>query len=448
MFTIQEVIQKIKAVVKRRKTLLIIIPIFFLGLSIAALYVIEPTYESSTTILVEQDEQPLLDVYNLYSMRASYFSRPNALESFNQIIYSRSAMEMLIDSLHLGDSIKTIAQKQSLIGALKNSITTSAAEEANSFEIAFSSSDPVQARDAVALLSQFYIDMRTKVESKQSSETVEFLKTKLAEIEQMVDRQRQEVVNSTTQQIQEVAVNTEVMQNRLENISTRIQDADLAIYQTQARVDILERFLNQPEGSFSMQPLYRLSLSEIPNGEPLTALLSTYDRLSQQYTENYPGLQSTREQIVEVAARIKPAVEANLASLKSQRQDLESERQRIIQKLERSYVATQRSSGDKSNFNIYQELYAAIKKKLEQARINREMGSKTSDQFIVLDPPVISETPASPNKRLVLGAGLGLGLIISCLMVGFAEVMDTTIRSEEDLKLNKPVIAYLKDGRE
>lgn len=429
--------------IKRRKKLLILIPVFFLFLSIAALQVIEPTYESSITILVEQDEMPILDIYNVNGG----YRPPNRLEQFGKIIYSRSAMEMLIDSLHLGDSIQTIAQKQGLIAGLKNSITTSS-EDGSSFEIAFSSGDPVRARDGAALLAQFYINTRSRFESKEKNETVEFLENKLAEIETIVEQRREEIVSSTAQQIQEVAVNPEVMQNRLETISTRIQEVDLSIYQTETKVNILEEFLNQPEDSFSMLPLYRLSLEEIPNGEPLTDLLSRYDTLSQQYTENFPGLQNTREQIIEVAARIKPAIESNLSILRRQRQELNAERQRIIQNLEQSYVASQRSTGDQSRFSIYQELYDAIKKKLEQARINREMGNKTSDQFIVLDPPVISETPTSPNKPLVIGAGLGLGLIISCLMVGFAEVMDTTIRSEEDLKLNKPIIAYLKDGRE
>jgi uncharacterized protein involved in exopolysaccharide biosynthesis len=443
VFTIQEVIQKIKTVIKRRKKLLILIPIFFLGLSIAALYVIEPTYESSISILVEQDEMPILDIYNV---RGNYRA-PNRLESFDKIVYSRSAMEMLIDSLHLGDSIQTIAQKQALISGLRNSITTSS-DNASSFIITFSSGDPVQARDGAALLAQFYIDTRARFESKEKSETVEFLENKLAEIETVVDEQREEIVSSTSRQIQRVAVNPEVMQNRLETINTRIHDTELAIYQTETKVNILEEFLNQSGSNFSMLPLYRLSLEEIPNGEPLSALLSRYDTLSQQYTENYPGLQNTREQIIEVAARIKPAIESNLSILIKQRQELDAERQRIIQKLEQSYVATQRSTGDQSKFTIYQELYDAIKKKLEQARINREMGNKTSDQFIVLDPPVISENPTSPNKPLVIGAGLGLGLLISCMMVGFAELMDTTVRSEEDLKLNKPIIAYLKDGRE
>lgn len=450
MFTIQEVIEKIKTVIRRRKKLLIIIPIFFLCISIAALYVIEPKYQSSISILVEQDKESILDLYNINQS----FRPTEPLNSFNKIIYSRSAMEMLIDSLRLGDSVKTIAQKDALIGALRSSIST-AAERANAYEVAtsfdivFTSTDPVMARDAVELLAQFYMNTRSRFESKQSSETVEFLTLKLAEIEQIIDEEQEDIVSSTTEQIQQIGANPEVMQNRLESINTRLQETSMAVYQEETKVEILEEFLNQPEESFSMEQLYRLSLSEVPNGESLVGLLNEYDALSQQYTESYPGLRNTREQIIEVARRILPAVRSSLQNLIRQQEDLEMERRQIIQDLERSYIATQSKTDDESNYTIYQDLYGAIKKKLEQARINREMGNQAAVQFNVLDRPQISETPVSPNKRLVLGAGLGLGLFISCILIGFAEVMDTTIRSEEDLKkFNKPVIAYLKDGRE
>jgi hypothetical protein len=84
--------------------LLVVTPLFFLGLSIASLQVIEPKYTSSTSILVQKEET--LNPLVLYEMAVTIASE-DRLKSFNEIIYSRSTMEMLIDSLELDEEIET-----------------------------------------------------------------------------------------------------------------------------------------------------------------------------------------------------------------------------------------------------------------------------------------------------------------------------------------------------
>lgn len=442
MYHIQEIIRKVKGATRRRKKLLIFVPIFFVGLSLAALYFMEPTYESSTTFLVEQPSSSNMNVYDM----GGNTPQRNRLRALEKIVMSRSAMQMVMDSLGLDDTLETMSARQSMIEGLRQSVTVSA-EPNNSFSITVTSSDPVQARDMARLLSNHFINTQQQLESRRSSETVEFLQGKLEEMNKMLTQQRSELMNQRTQQMEQVAENPETLQRSLESTNQQIQQLDLQIHQVENRLSIIDDFLNQ-EGDMSVQPLHRLSLSEVPNGEELMTLMSQYDTLNQRYTENYPQLSNTKSQITEVTRRIRPAVQNNLNSLQSQRSELESKREQIMNDLERSYIASEQSSGDRSTYSIYQELTASIKKRLEQARINQEMDNMASMEYEVLDRPYVSQEPVSPNKRLVVGAGLGLGLLVSCLLAGFAEMLDTTIRREEDLKLKKPVIAYLKDGRQ
>src|SRR5690606_407978 len=109
--------QEIKRVVRRRKALLIITPILFIGLSLVALYMIEPKYSSSTTILVQKEGS--INPALLYQMDIEMEEEPESeLLAFESFITSRSTLEKLID--HLGfepDNINEI-NKKAIVEAL------------------------------------------------------------------------------------------------------------------------------------------------------------------------------------------------------------------------------------------------------------------------------------------------------------------------------------------
>lgn len=442
MYSTKEIVQQIKKVVKRRYKLFVFTPIFFVLLSGGAIYMIEPKYESSTTILVQKEEtlNPLL----LYQMAVNVASE-DRLKSFNEIIYSRSTMEMLIDSLGLDKNIHTEAEKQSLVEKVRKNITTSS-RASDSFEITFFNTDPVRARDGVQLLAQHFISSRLRLENRRNNETVEFFQSKLNELENIVDKQRESIVNSTAKQMKEQPVDPEALQTKLQAIDTQIDDLDWKISQEEQKAKIIKDFLNQKAENFSMQPIYKLPIDQLPFGTDLSELLKEYDGLKQKFTDSYPQLRSLRTQIIDIANRIAPALQSELTKMNRQRQDLSTQRAKVIQDMEKSFVETQRNNSKQSDFSIYQELYNDMKVKLEQARMTRDIGDKASEQFIVLDPAYIAKRPSSPNERLIIGVGLVLGIVMGALLMGVAEVLDTTVREEEDLDFEKPIIAYLTDG--
>lgn len=404
---------------------------------------IEPEYESSTSILVQKEEA--LNPEVLYEMAADIAS-DDRFKSFNEIIYSRSTMEMLVDSLNLDESIETEAQKQDLVDDLRKNIVTSS-QASDSFEITYYDTDPVRARDGVALLARHLIRTRSKLENRRSNETVEFFQTKLDELEQIVDKQRSQIVDETTEQMKELPVDQTALQNRLQDIDTQLDELDWRIIQEENKLEVFKDFLSQDTQDLSVQPLYKLSLKDLPFGSELSTLLSEYDQLRQQFTDSYPRLRTVRSRIIEVAKRIPPSINTELNNLKLQRKELSNQRSGVINDMERAFVTSQRNSSKQSNHSIYQQLYSDMKVKLEQARLSRDMGNKASEQFIVLDPPYISKEPSSPNKRVIITMGFVVGIIMGTLLMAVSEVLDTTIRTEEDLELDKPIIAYLTDGR-
>ncbi len=97
--------------------------------------------------------------------------------------------------------------------------------------------------------------------------------------------------------------------------------------------------------------------------------------------------------------------------------------------------------------DIYRKLYDEMKVKLEQAKTTRDLGKNAENQFVVIEPPIVPEEPAKPNKMMLMGGGLGLGIFLGLIVAAIAELLDTTIRRARDIKeFQKPVVAYIPNG--
>lgn len=433
---------KMQKIVKRRKGLLTFIPVLFISLSIGALYIIEPQYESSIAVLVQKEKT--LNPFIFNEMAVNIVSQ-DRVKSFNEIIYSRSTIEKLIDSLSLDDGVKSELEKQELVEEVRENIKTES-PTSDSFEITYYDADPVRARDGVKLLSNHFMETRLKLESKRNAETVKYFENKVAELEDIVNKQRSQLVD-TNEQTEEVPIDQEVLQSNLQSIENQQIQLDWRVIQEENKLRILEEFLNQDNGDFSIKPLYKLQLSEIPLGQELGELLDRYDVLRQRYTDNYPELSDLQTRILETANRIYPAIESNLSNLETQQVALKEKRESLINDLEKSFIAERQKNSQQSDFSIYQDLYDEMKVKLEQAHITRDVGDQGKEQYMILDPPYVPQRPTSPDHALVVTGGFFLGLLFAGIAVAIAEAFDTRIRREEDLRLKKPVIAYLKDGK-
>jgi polysaccharide biosynthesis transport protein len=442
MYEIKDVAQDLKAAVKRRRLLLILSPVLFVAAALLALYFIEPKYQSTTTILVQQDET--LNPLVLYEI-AVHIASEDRIQSLNEIIYSRSTIEILIDSLKLNSDVKSEADRQLLIANTQNNIGTRL-RASDAFEISYYDTDPVRARNGAELLANHFINSKLRMESRRHEETVNFFSDKLAELETIVEDQRNQAVSVTSERMRDLPSDSDALQDRLQSIDGQLDAIEWRLLQEEEKLEAVRSFLNEENVRQGIHYLYRLPLSDMQFGSELLQLLNEYDNLQQQFTESYPRLQSLAVQIRQVADRIPPTLTTNIQRLNSQKQELTLQKQRVVGDMQQFFVATQRASSQQSDFSIYEGLQAEMRVKLEQARMTRDIGMRAADQFIVLDAAIVPEKPVSPNKSLILGIGLLLGLVMGIVASAVAEVLDTTLRDESIIPFDKPIIAYITSG--
>lgn len=425
--------------IKRRRALLILTPLLFLLAAYTATYFLEPAYKSSTTILVERDET--LNPLVLYEI-AVHIASEDRLQSMNEIIFSRSTMEVLIDSLQLERGLSSELDKQRLIEKTQGNIETRS-RASDSFEISFYAASPAQARNGAEFLANYFIRTKLRMETRRHEETVDFFAQKLRELEVIVASQREESVTVTSERMNALPGNAESLQERLQVINSQLDDLEWHLFQAEDRLTVIQMYEQETDPSESVRLLYKLPLEEIPFGEELSRLLNEYDALQQQYTESYPRLRALNEQIRSIAGRIPSMFESRIALLTSQKADLTRQRDRVVTDMQSYYVASRRASSQQSDFSIYEGLLSEMRVKLEQAKMTRDIGERAVDQFIVLDAANTPEKPSSPNIPLILSIGLLIGIIAGVVASSLAEMFDSTVRDEQDLTYQKPIIAYL-----
>lgn len=443
MNQIDKVIEDLKNILKRRKRLLIIIPLLMLVMGIGASYLITPKYMSSISILVQKEEtlNPLI----LYEMAVNIASE-DRLVSFNKIIYSRSTVEMLIDSLNLDKDIKTNLEKQRLIEKIQGNIATSL-RASDSFDISYYDSDPARAQKGVGILAEHFIKTRLKLENRRNEETVEFFESKLKELEQAVAERRENILSLSKQRLKETPNDNTALRIRMQGLDREIESLDQKVEGLQAAYDDLNSIDLNKLSALDIEKLYNVVLLELPFTDDLRSNLREYDALKQNFTMQHPDMKSQVEQIKEIASRIPPAIQSELSMKQMKLQDLKNQRKMIISTIQEAVVAERVDQSTESDYSIYQDLYNDMKVKLEQAKTTRDLAKKAADQFIVIDPPFYPEEPVSPNRVLITIGSLFAGIFLAIVVVVAAEIFDSTIRREDDIiDFDKPVIAFITDG--
>jgi hypothetical protein len=59
---------------------------------------------------------------------------------------------------------------------------------------------------------------------------------------------------------------------------------------------------------------------------------------------------------------------------------------------------------------------------------------KQVETLEVLDLPSLPESPTAPNRPLIVGGGLGIGLMLGLVLVGFREMKDSSLKSLKDVR--------------
>ncbi|HEY6952539.1 MAG TPA: GNVR domain-containing protein [Bacteroidota bacterium] len=437
--------RQVLSVLKRRRKFLFSPIVLVTGLCVLGAYLLPNKYESGVTVLVQQDE--ILNPLVSYEMAVT-MATEDQLKTFNEVIYSKTTIQMLIDSLGLatGENLFTEDDRQELIKKVKKNIVTER-PGATSFRIDYLDTDPVRAQRGVLLLSNYFIRTILQVENQRNELAVQFFESKLTDLRQRYEESEKQLISSLQRNIEVQPAGNAALGIQIEESEKQLGDIESHIRSYQQALSILQKFPEAMKDENGKQSLYDIARMDIPYAYELRPLLTKYEELTRRYTSAYPEVVKLNGQIVDMLSLIRSSIESELSKQRTNRIEIERHRAELVDNLKRSSVSKQEGEGEQSNYDIYKKLYDDMQVKLEQAKTTRDLGKEGKNQFIIIDPPMVPTEPAKPNRPLIIIGGTCLGFLIGLLTAGTAELLDTTVRNKKDVEVyQKPVIAFVPDG--
>ena len=394
----QIAIRDILSIYRRRKKYLFIPAVIVTALSAAGAMIMSNKYESSTTILVQRDE--ILNPLISYQMAVAMASE-DRLRTFIEILYSHTMMQKLRDSLYRSDEESADADEQTVLEALRKRITTER-RGSDSFRISFVSSDATKAQAAVALLADQFIQTILTVEGQRNEATVKFFQDKLDELRAKFETSQQRVVAAVQSRINILPQDSRELYTQLETVQKQISDFDARMNVYKEKLEDLKLFPAALGTANGTQTLYELQRSNIPFADELKTQLSKYDDITRKYKGKYPEVLRTEEQLSDLLERIQKAIETEIHKQEPTRWDLEKKRAGLVEELKQTFISQKLDQDVESDYGIYKKLYDEMKVKLEQAITARDLGRNASNQFIIIDPPLVPSVPTQPNRPMLI----------------------------------------------
>jgi succinoglycan biosynthesis transport protein ExoP len=468
---------EIKGMVRRRRWQFLV-P-FFCGWALVwgASWLIPSTYRSGTLILVEQPSVP--EKYVVSNIDSDI---QHQLDSITQQILSRTRLIRIIDSLGLYAQERKHASPDDLVATMSKDIDIELSRgddrKLSAFNIYYASRDPKMAQAATAELANLFITENLEQRQERSENTTKFLEDQLDQARAKLTAQEAKLRVFKDQHLGELPTQTQSNLQILIGLQSQVQGNEDSLNRAQQRNTYLESLINQYRAMDSgSKPAEGgpVGLAEID--KELDQLKAQLTDLTSHYTDKHPDVRKTREQIArteQMRERIvadmnnrshtpSPAptaaqpldpksapmlelesqLKANRLEIANREAEIKDEQSKINQyqaRLNMAPVMEQQFADITRDYDQSKTDYESLLAKKNQSAMSTDLEkTQQGEHFRMLDPPNLPVRPYKPNRLMLCGAGLAVGLVLGG---GFAfgwEKLSGKIYSEREIKRLVPI---------
>ncbi len=454
----------------KRRGWIVLIPLILLPiLSLAYSYTIAPQYLSQTLVLVESQKVPDNLVKPVISSDLD-----SRLASMKEQILSRSSLQPIVERYNLYPDKKLTLDDRLDIARKNIDIKTIAAGGARSglpgFFISFKAGDARTAQLVCSDITTLFTGENQKSREEATQDTTDFIKSQLSDAKRNLDDQDAKLAEFQRQYSGRLPSEGSPNVNMLSSLNTQLEAATQSLSRMQQDKAYTESLLAQAQASQPPPPtssagavLPSVTLEKSQN--ELQTLQSQRTEMLGHYTADYPDVIALDRRIAEVRRQIaravatpstpaasttapsrydSPAVQQLRAQLRSAELGIQAKKQEQAQvqssvrmyqdRIQSSPLVEQQYKSLTRDYDTAQTFYNNLLSKMNDANMAKDLEKRQQgEQFRVMDPANLPDSPFSPKRVVFLTGGLVGGLLLGLGIIAFLEYKDTALRTERDV---------------
>ncbi len=464
-------------VLAKRKWLIGAVFMLILASTTLFTFTMDPVYEAVSKIVIEKENPNVVSIQEVFEMDGA--DSDYAQTQF-EILQSRSVARKVVERLALGqseefnpapkddivsrgkqalrdglDSVKTSIKAlftpadqlaadlvesadAKLVDDFLERLTIDPVRNSRVVNVRFKAKDPVLAAKIANEITQVYIELGLETKLAAVQDAVSWLSKRIqderAKVEEAQLRfQRYKEENSI---ITDFTSDTEqVTQQKLAELNTRVIEAEAARVEAETRYQQTTGIAGDRLDSVA-EILGSPVIQAIKATE--TGLLNTLAELSKKYGANHPQIQAVQSELNQVRARKGAEAGKIVQSLKNNYELAQAKERSLKDALGKQEQGALTLSKKSIQYGVLQreaesakEVYDLLVKRFKETTLTEDMKSVN---VRVVDKAEAPTDPVKPKKALNLLLALVLGLTAGTGMAFFAEYLDNTVKTPDDVK--------------
>src|SRR5208282_2016112 len=463
------------AMFRRRWTLILAVLVLGGPLGYGVARVVPTRFKSQTLVLVDQPSVPSDIVKPVDSTDIN-----QRLASMQEQILSRSRLEPIIRKYDLYPKDISKVPMDDLVAKLQKSIEVTPIEpmaeirtnDLPGFYITVTMEKAQIAQEVCAAVTSMFISENNRLRQSRSQETTQFLGQQLGDAKQKLDEQDAKLAAFKSRNIGTLPDEEQTNLNLLMGLTSQLDAATQALARAQQDKTFAESMLSQQLAAWQAT-----QEDKTPDTQQtqLAALESQLTSLRARYTDDYPDVIKTKNDIAALKAKMadtelqkstqpaKAAVEPpqiqqlraqahtfdQVIAEKTREQDDIKRQIGVYQgRVQSSPAIEQEYKQLTRDYQTAQDFYNDLLKKRDQSAMATDLErQQEGEQFRVLDPANLPDKPAFPNRLFFTLGGFGGGLAFGLGLAFLLEMKDTSFKTEGDVEfaLRLPVLAMVPD---
>jgi protein tyrosine kinase modulator len=447
------------AIIRRRKWSLLLPLLFIFAIAAVLALTLPPTYRSTSTILIEEQEIPREFVATTVSGFAE-----QRLQAINQRVMSAPKLQEIIDRFNLYADMRTRHTKEEILARMRKDIkfeTISAevddqrlgrpSKVAIAFTLAYSGRQPAVVQQVANVLATLYLEENLKVRVRQTEGASRFMEEEMKTVQARLAAIDSRLAAYKQRHIESLPVLAQTNQTEHDRVDQLLEQ-----YNDQLRA------LREKESEFKTQLAGIPSDAEVRIRNSLHELRLKLTDLKSRVSDQYPDVVKIKHEIAELEKRLSTGgrestadmnanasyvsvasqlagIQAEIESTKRQIAIFTEKRKSYRKRIDASPRVEEGHTTLLVERNNYQAKYDDLARKFMEAKVAQGLEKEQmGERFSIIDAARLPEKPVKPNVLAILLIGLFLGTGVGAGNAALREQTDRTIRCVEALGRHFP----------